>query len=279
MYSFKDYMLYPILNEDLHPELKDKSDNLPQFLKKKKELEKRGEDTGLSGEAHAGSSRVYMPHSGTHKIMLDGKEAHVPIGTKFAKKFALDAHTGDDRSLGAQQNEAESDAALHHGIFRKHGDGSYTTNPHGVVAPVVDHHDEHEHITSVRCDKFSAAKFKECTVNKDYPKGLSYKHFHGALMREHDLSNGKSFSPASYGAKSHEELDKAAEHPLTEKFLNHMHDTGHHPGDVRPANLGILHHPHTGEKHVALLDAGYDHNVQASYNRARTNQMKSNLRW
>jgi hypothetical protein len=274
-HTFSDFLTSTILSEELHPELKQEldknrkysSDGVASFSKKVKAIQNRGEETGLDGTKHSGSSRVYYPHAGTHEINLDGKSAHVPVGTKFAKRFALDKHTGIKKSLGSEQNRAEVDAARHYGLFHKHEDGSFSTNPNGVVAPTIDHHGEHEHITSVKAEKFSTKKFKDTTKSESHPKGLPFKHFTATLLRHHDRSNGKYYN--HYGV-SHEDMDKAEDHPLVHKFMAHQDDTGHHPGDIRSANMGHITHPHTGEVHHVLVDAGYDHEVQNLYAKART---------
>jgi hypothetical protein len=286
MYTFSEFLTTEFLLEELAPELKSalkdgtySKSTVNSFDSARKKLEKEGKDTGLEDKISSGSSRKFFAHSGTHQIILDGKPTQIKVGTKFAKRFGLDKYTKSDRLLGQHQNEAEYDASRDYGIFRKHNDGTFSRNPNGVVASAIDHHPEFNHITSVRVEKHTAAGFKEAMKHPDFPKGVSFKQFQGVLMRDHDRMHGKYHSPESYGAKSHEELDKLEEHPIVDDFLQHQRDTGHHPGDIRAANMGLHEDPETGVKRPVLLDAGFDHNSVQLYQSARKNMMQVQRRY
>lgn len=285
--TFMDYLYTKtFVIEDIHPRLqavagklnKYSKDGNTTFHQEIKSVQKSGEDTGLDDKTGSGSSRNFYGHREPHKITLDDKEANVNVGTKFAKRFDLDRHTGlkdDDgkpRTLGNLQNENEVDASRHYGLFHKNQDGSYKTNEHGVIAPVLDHHDKFEHTTSIKADKFSTKKFQETTKTKSHPKGLPFKHFQGALMREHDRENGREYSASMYGAKSHIDLDDALEHPITQKFNRARQDLDLHPADIAPRNMGHITHPHTGEVHHVLVDAGATKDAIKLYQKARENK-------
>ena len=270
--TFKQFV--STLTEELHPELKKIANaDIPidqknsAFAKKVKQLGAASEDTGLTGTKHSGSSRVYFPHKEEHEIDLDGQKVKIKVGTKFAKRFALDKHTGDDELLGQAQNRAEHNASVHHALYSEDSEGKLTTNPHGCIAPVIHAHDHYDHITSAHCDKFSAKEFHEISKTKEHPKGIKFGEMQEALMRHHDRSNGKYHKDGYKTTDSR--LDEVEDHPIFQKFQAHQDDTGHHPGDIRPANMGMITHPITGERHAVLTDAGYDSNVAESYINAR----------
>src|ERR1044071_8136441 len=101
-----------IIVENLHPELHSivsssggYHSKQSQLAKKIKDLTKRGETTGIEGNMPKGSSRAYLKHKDPHKVILDGKETHIPTGTKVAIRASLDEHhkrqDHDGMSLGA----------------------------------------------------------------------------------------------------------------------------------------------------------------------------------
>lgn len=271
--------------DGVHPEIQHllKSGAHPtQITHAMKRIEKRGESTGFEKQSK-GSSRVFIAHKQPEKITLDGKETHVPVGTKLSIQSPLDKHTGSHERIGQMQNRAEVEGSnVGHGIFHRHADSkNFHTNPHGVVASVTDHdHENHHHVTMLKLDKYNTKDLADSTKTKDHPKGLTLKKVKGALEHEHDLARGRSVSsPHIYGHKTHEEIEKTKEHPYVDDLIRHMHDTGTHPGDFSPRNLGVHTHPHTGEKRVLYTDHGATDEVLKTYGKARQNMAKAHRGW
>lgn len=287
MLNFHQFYYNYILEsyDGLHPEIQHhlKNNAHPSVITATmKKIEKRGESTGFEKQSN-GSSRVFIPHKQPAKINLDGKETHVPVGTKLSIQSPLDKHTGSHERLGQMQNRAEVEGSTFgHGIFHRHADSNnYRTNPHGVVASVTDHDAEnHHHVTMLKLDKFNSKDLADSTKNADHPKGLTLKKVKGALEHEHDLANGRGgHSAAVYGHKTREDIEKTKEHPYVDDLIRHMHDTGTHPGDFSPRNLGVHTHPHTGEKRVLYVDHGATDEVLKTYGRARKAMYSSNRGW
>jgi hypothetical protein len=289
MISFNDFAKTFLLEsfDGLHPEIAHllKNGSHPsKITSTMKSIEKRGEHTGFEKQSK-GSSRVFVPHKHDSKINLDGRETHVPVGTKLSIHSPLDKHTGSDERLGQMQNRAEVDGShAGHGIFNRHHDSSnFKSNPHGVVASVTDHDKEnHHHVTMLKLNKFNAKDLADSTKNDDHPKGLSLKKIHGALTHEHDLSKGRSnmhANASSYWHKDHADIEKTKEHPYVDDLIRHMHDTGTHPGDFSPRNLGVHTHPHTGEKRVLYTDHGATNDVIKTYGKARQAMHRANRGW
>lgn len=281
--SFKDF-LQNIIFEELHPELQSivsaKSSGKSkqtQIANKVKELTSKGEKTGIEGNMPKGSSRAYLKHEDSHKIMLDGKPAMVPVGTKVAIRSTLDRHHNskeyDGHSLGALQNKAEGGDHWVNQQYRvlnehPHKDGVYKTNTeHGIFPPLIAHDHEHHQWSKVGHVKdISKEDFKNLTKTESHPKGITHKEFTDSLERFHDRNNGKYWE----GNEAHEKhLDHIDEHPLVQKFQDYHGNTGNPPHDYRQIkNMGVWHHP-DGSKHIVARDHGFDTDVAHAYRKAR----------
>lgn len=190
----------------------------------------------------------------------------------------MDAHHGEETLLGEDQNQVESDHYLNnsYGVLRhtpEKGEGHYQTNPHGILAPVFDSHHEHHHLEMGRVEKFNAKDFREATKTKDFPKGIIHPEFMNVMEYHHDLMNGRK--PIS----TEERMEKISQHPFVESALSMMADSGMHPGDLSPRNMGIWHHPVTGEKHPVIIDWGFNKEIAQKYMKARTNISKKTRGW
>lgn len=272
------------LMEDLHPELKQVLDNdeypaknkITAFTKKTRQMIKNGEDTGLENDKpKKGSSRAVWFPKQHKKIVIDGQEAHIPTAVKVAFKGQLDHYTGDSKLLGEYQNENESSyfPQRHYAVLRPsdNHDGSYETNEDGVLAPVLDSHDDGHWLEMAKADKFDHKRFREATKTPEMPKGMTFKDFSSVLLDEHEASKGKD----KYHTKTmpQEHYEKVLDHPFTQSVINFCNDTQTHPYDIggNPRNLGIMKHPITGKDHPVIVDYGFDHDTDKMYTKARRN--------
>ena len=282
--TFKEF-LENIITEELHPELHkivtSKSGSVSkqtQLANKVQELTAKGEKTGIEGNMPHGSSRAYMKHDEPHHIMLDGKPANIPVGTKVAIRSALDKHHNakehEGKNLGAMQNKAEGGDHWVNNSYRvltQHPNGKkdhfVSNHERGIFPPLVDHDNEHHEWTKVgHSHDLTKKKFKEMTKTESHPEGISHDDFVKALVREHAKNNGKYWE----GNKEHEKhMDHVLSHPLTEKFNDYHGTTGHPPHDLgQIKNMGVFHHP-DGPKHIVSRDHGFSTEVADAYAKAR----------
>ena len=282
------YHLYNI-TEELHQELKnilnepetDRERNtysklhqqkLNKFTKKFRSLVANNEDTGIENDKpKKGSSRaVFFPKE--HKaINVDGQDVKQPTAVKVAFAGVLDKHTGDSHLLGEHQNAVESDhyTRQNHSMLHRENDGSYTSNPHGVTAPVLNESDDHNHwLEMAKADKMSASKFSNLTKTESHPKGLKFNHFVDTLQHDHADAHGHQH----HGITTEEERDHIRQHPLYDSTEDFMHSTDNHPGDLRLANYGVWKHPVTGKEHPVITDYGFSNHIAKLYAKGRRNQ-------
>ncbi|HET8689434.1 MAG TPA: hypothetical protein VFM18_22715, partial [Methanosarcina sp.] len=67
-----------------------------------------------------------------------------------------------------------------------------------------------------------------------------------------------------------------SEHPLIDSTVSLMSNTGLHPNEFSPRNMGIWTHPHTGQKHVVLTDYGATDEILKLYGKARQEKYNRN---
>lgn len=237
-------------------------------------LLKRGSPTGLSDEKpKKGSSRaVYFP-SEADDINIDGHATKMHSVLKIAYPGKLDKYNDSGSLFGEHQNLAEGDQYLQntHGMLRKDHDGKYTTNPDGILAPVVHSHDEGHYLQMGKIDPIKAGDFREFTKTKDFPKGISHDEFYDACNHEHAECNGRTH----YGKYSSEQSERVKSHPLVSHAISFMLDHGAHPGDFVKGNMGVWTHPVAGTKHIVLSDYGYSNTLATQYSRARLKMFRS----
>jgi hypothetical protein len=280
--KFEKYSGSIVISEEVHDAIKSiiHSDTISakfknhQIAMTARNLIKNGADSGLEdAKPKKGSSRaVYFP-SEPKKIVIDGKEAHMPTALKIAFPGDLDSYTGHHELLGEMQNRVESDHFTRNtfGILRETGDGKFETNhENGILAPVVSSHgddgnDKHHWIEMGKISKFGAGDFRRLTKNENFPNGISHQEFFDAINREHAHAHGRGH----YSEYSDDHLDKVIEHPLVEKALDVAQTTGMQPVDLNKSNMGIWKHPHTGEEHIVISDYGYDKSIEKQYTAAR----------
>ena len=243
--------------------------------KKISDLGKQGIDSGIEdGKPKKGSSRaVYFPKD--HKeITVDGTKTKTPTAIKIAFEGQLDKHHGEDTLLGQDQNRLESDHHINrnYSVLSYDHEGHYKTSHHGVLAPVFDSHSEGHHLEMGRVEKYNAKDLANHTKNEDFPKGLTHHQIIDSMEHEHRSAHGQH----SYEPKDH---DKIVEHPYVSNMISMMHDSGMHPGDLAPRNMGIYVHPVTGHRHPVIIDYGFSNDIAKKYRKARHNMAFGKNNW
>lgn len=284
--TFQAMLKMNILDEELHKEIqgilnependresrpgaKLAQDKFNRVTKKVRELSKRGEDTGLQdGKPKKGSSRAVFFPSEHKEITVDGKTAKHPTVVKVAFHGTLDPHTGDSRLLGEHQNEVEADNyhQREHSTLIPNHDGSYTHNPHGILAPVLDHHPDHHWIEMSHVDNMSGSKFTQLTKTPEHPKGLKHAEFKRALENDWDAAHGRH--------SGEDGLDHVRSHPFYEAVQDHMYSSDMQPHDLDLRNMGSWKHPVTGKEQPVIRDYGFNKNIAKLYTQARKNKYK-----
>jgi len=277
-----------ILSEAIHQEIQDIMDSdkidpknkLNAISKKARDLIKSGKDTGMeSDKPIKGSSRaVFFPKD--HKeITVDGVKTKTPTAVKIAFPGKLDKYHGESTTLGEDQNALESDHYINknYGVIHHTGNGqhSYASSDHesgGVLAPVLSTHPDNHHLEMGKVSKFNAKDFGEATKTKDFPKGIKLGDAQSAMMHHHSMAHGQG---SRLNGHSEESMDKISNHPWVEHAISMMHDSGMHPGDVSPRNMGIYTHPVTGKKHGVMIDYGFSNDIAKKYHKARMGAAKA----
>lgn len=278
-----------LLIEAIHPDIQAHLDSdTPAKWKFKNvasaitKLNRVGQDTGLEdSKPKKGSSRaVYFPKE-ERKIVVDGHETSSPTAVKIAFEGQLDKHHGEDTLLGEDQNRLEADHFIRdqHSILRQNHDGSYSTNKHGVLAPVFDSHPEGHHLEMGRVEPYNAKDLANHTKNADFPKGLTHKQITDAMMREHETAHGTPGVNFNYTKNESILHEKVTQHPHVEAMIDMMHNSGMHPGDLNPRNMGIYVHPVTKERHPVIIDYGFSNDIARKYTKARRNSISKNRGW
>jgi hypothetical protein len=91
-------------------------------------------------------------------------------------------------------------------------------------------------------DNIGYDDFRKLTKSASHPRGLDPDQLESAL---------------------HLPSTRDLEHPLIRKFLAFKKKTG--ISDFNIDNFGLWTHPHTGEKHIVLRDAGFDRSTKDIY--------------
>lgn len=92
-----------------------------------------------------------------------------------------------------------------------------------------------------------------------------------AVNKEYNDANGQSsYLPPHHTDEHHEYL---MSHPFIETLNDMIANTGSHPGDIRPANMGIWTHPVTGKQYPVISDYGFSRDVHKAYS-DRRNRMR-----
>lgn len=286
MKTFKEFIK---LLEELHPELQKivqgdssalKGKRQLHVVNKIKELNVRGESTGIEGKTPKGSSRLYMKMDEPHKIIVDSKPHEIRTGIKTAISSPLDRYLAEEhkphKSLGHMQNEVENanrHVNDHYRVLTKKRDGrpnEYTYNPEGIFPPLIHHDDKtHEWSHVGHSENLTQKKFKDLTKHPDFPKGISHDDFVKTLIRDYDRNNGHfRHSPDD------DHLGEIEEHPLVGKFLNYHQNHNSPPHDwVQLGNMGIF--KHGDKKHIVGRDHGFSEDVMNAYQKARYNKNKA----
>ena len=270
-----------IIVEAVHPEIQDimDSDKIPHKQKllkiatKTKELIKSGKDTGMESDKPVkGSSRAVFFPKETKPITVDGVKTSTPTAVKIPFHSKLDDKHKEETTLGQDQTALESDHYINHtyGVLHNHGtNDNYKSSTHesgGVLAPVLATHPDNHYLEMGRVSKFNAKDFSEATKTPDYPKGISFTDAQTAMMHSHSMAHGQG---SRLNGKSEEHNEKISNHPWVDHAISMMHDSGMHPADVAPRNMGIYTHPVTGKKHGVMIDYGFSNDIAKKYRKAK----------
>lgn len=243
-------------NEEVHPKvlgaLQKAPQNLvlPSVIKAHRTLRAQGQDPGLApGKPESksggikpakGSSRAVLGVKKPHKVVIDGEEAHV-------KSIVKMAYQGRKKiNVGVEQNKIESHPNVQkHSVLKKQRDGSFKFNKKGVVPPVFSVGNNHSYLHAGHADGLPGdeRKFREIMKTRGHPNGMSQSAFLSAV--------------GGYGS------DKDMKHPQVKKFHEFKARTG--ISDFHNENFGVWTHPHSGEKHIVLRDAGFDDSMKKHY--------------
>lgn len=274
--------ILPHLDEAIHDELKGvlndenspSREKLGKFLKTTRNLLAKGTETGLQdSKPKKGSSRAVFFSKEHAPVTIDGHETSMPTVHKIAFPGALDKYRPGKPLLGEMQNRFEADHFFqqHHAMLSPtYKKGHFETNPRGVLAPVIDHHEDHHHLEMGRIEPLTAKNLAETTKNQDFPKGLKLKHIQEATQHEYDQAYGRG-----YGSDISPEAEEAKKHPFVENLIDYIHSSGSHPGDYNARNMGIWTHPVTGTRHPVISDYGFNKEIGEEYNVARKASLRS----
>ena len=284
MKGFKTFLqelnLPTIIMEQLHNDIKSILDSqdipvhhkLNMITKKIRELHGSGQNSGLNDEygtpaaPKKGSSRaVFFPHE-HDDITIDGEKAKIPSVVKVAYRSTLEnkaLHRGT--LLGEMQNQFESDGYNHqHSVLEHQGGDNYTYHPHGVLAPILDKHEDDHWLKMGRISPMKKSDFTRLTKTDTHQKGLKFDDVRKSLNHEYHASHGNGFmydKPDNHGENM--------EHPWVENYHSWMLNTGAHPGDMDPRNMGVWKHPITGKEHVVSADYGFSTDIGKQYAKLR----------
>lgn len=203
-------------------------------------------------------------------MVLDGHETSMPTALKIAYPGQLDKYNKSGKLLGEHQNEVENDhfnRSMAVIVPHPHRTNEYVTNPHGVLAPVVDNHSDHHWSLHGRVSKIGAGDFRNLTKTDRFPNGISHREFYDAMMLHHHDAHGIGGAPGAY--TSEERSREVQNHPFVENVTDAMFHMGMHPGDLNKGNMGVWEHPVTKKKQLVISDYGYSANVDKEYHKAR----------
>lgn len=219
-----------------------------------------------------GSSRHYWEMPNKHTITLDGKKTDIRHGLKMAVKSHLDDfHDGE--MLGKQQNKEESHEKYENfRVINKEKDGSYKTNNNGVLAPIFDKDKKGNwmhvgHVSTYSTDPKGFEDHIKQTTPPDFKhKKPDLDDIIIALKDHEDKHHSDLYTMSD---RNKEIVEK---HPFAKKLAHLIDTTGITSHDLHSKNLGMFHHPITGEKMPVVLDYGATKDLLGSYTDASDNE-------
>lgn len=249
---------------------------LARFSQTARKLLKGNQETGLeSDKPKKGSSRAVFFPSDHKPLTVDGVPTKAKTVVKIAFPGVLDRYAKkDERMLGEHQNEAESDHYVRnrYGMLRENDDGTHSTNHDGILAPVFSNHPDHHHLEMGHVSPIKKSDFPRLTKHPDYPKGIKFDDMYHALNKEFAEAHGHNYHAPAHHTDEHH--DHIMQHPFVQKAAELIGDTGFHPGDIRPANMGIWTHPVTGKEHAVMSDYGYSNDIMKEYSKRRARKFE-----
>lgn len=210
----------------------------------------------VSKQTKQGSTRiVYFPVN-KKRIIIDGVETLVDTVLKVAKPHTIERYT-DRCDLGIFQNKTEmSDIHSKYGILVKNQDETYTTNPNGILSPILNQDARGNWIEMLRLEPMTPYHFNGLTANQEYPAGLSFDNAMKTAQKYY--SNLAKLEGISHPDYIEEGLyQNIKQHPWMKLYLSWMEVNDMSPFDFVTKNLGYFSHPLTTEKTIGICDYGF----------------------
>lgn len=204
-----------------------------------------------NGKSSLGGSRAYKKHTIKTPITLDGTPITVDIGTKIA----FPKRNTDKNDYGVLQNQAETDDKfIPHYIIQRGKDGSYKTNPTGIIAPVIRKSKDdvyHEMLHATPLDEYIKKDkhiFNTITKTPEHPNGVDFN----------DLANNVTKLYSNSYREHQQPVDEhILAHPLAKSITHLIATTDAHPEDFSyDFNWGVWKHPVTKKLHPVIIDYG-----------------------
>lgn len=209
----------------------------------------------VSNEVKQGSTRlVYFPLN-KRKIILDGIETEIETVLKVVKPHKVESGKCD---LGKCQTKIESELSKSkYSAFLKNFDGSYTTNPDGILAPVLQYDHEFNWVEMVKVvNPMTIPIFNKFTGGEGFPAGLlfnnvklSLERYHGNLTKTEGIIIGQLIEDEKYNL--------CVKHPWVKTYIRFMEESNILPFDFNLKNLGYIIHTITKKEIMVICDYGF----------------------
>lgn len=212
---------------------------------------------GSSRAAHAGVTipiklRQYSKDGGSYTVV----DHHVPVVYKFAIKHynSYDSvREPHEKMLGQLQNLNEAHPVFDSlRTYKKHEDGTYSANPHGIIPTVFHAHPEGLFLISERVHPVETSDFHNTHgIHMDDMGNYLHGLFNHARRGLTTPTSGMNIQQH----KEYGEHNLTEDHPIVKSWKNAV-AKGFHPGDFNEDNVGMsVNHPHG--KRVLLADSGF----------------------
>jgi len=211
----------------------------------------------VSNEVKQGSTRlVYFPLN-KRKIILDRIEAEIETVLKVVKPHTLEKTTGSCK-LGLCQNKIESELNnSKYSAFLKNLDGSYTTNPDGILAPIFSYDQEFNWLEMLRViNPMTVPIFNKFTGGEGFPAGLLFNNVKLSLQRYY-INLTKEEGAIVGQLIEDEKYNLCVKHPWVKTYIRFMEESNILPFDFTLKNLGYIIHPITKKEVMVICDYGF----------------------
>lgn len=188
------------------------------------------------------------------EIILDGKLIQVMTQT-------IDSLSEESIEGNIEGNiEKSKDIYSPYYIFLKNEDGSYNTNPIGIIPTIFEVNDDFTEIELLQITPLSEmpnTAFNELTISQDYPNGISFNEL---------FDNIKIFCRNSYQWIIEPLDEKILTSPLSIKILEFSLHTGLSPDFASNIDFwGVMTHPLTHEQILVINQWGFYRNYVLNF--------------